>query len=330
MAFGLGRGLEALIPTTKPARTPRPASDTDSQSTSTSATRRGAFLQTSNIKVSAETGTLQVPIENITENPRQPRKRFTPDKLEDLANSIKAHGILEPLVVSPTARTGSYILIAGERRLRAAEMAGLATVPVVIRETNDQAKLELALVENIQRQDLNPLEEARAMRNLVEDFKMTQAQVAKRLGRSAVAVSNTIRLLDLAPEVQKAVLEERISEGHARAILTCKYHAQQVELLQQVVNLRLSVRQIERLASRLTKPLRKTSTVSVPDVDPVVEEEAKELSRHLGAKVQMINAASGGRIVIEYYSEAERQRVVRQILKNTTPAAKGDLSRFTV
>ncbi len=324
MAFGLGRGLEALIPTTKPARTPRPASHADASPTNAQDAR-------SEVAVSLVTGTLQIAIEKITPNPHQPRKRFTPDKLEDLANSIKAHGILEPLVVSPSSVAGSYILIAGERRLRAAEMAGFATVPVVIRETDNQQKLELALVENIQRQDLNPLEEARAMRKLVAEFKLTQVQVARRLGRSAVAVSNTIRLLDLAPDVQQAVLEERISEGHARAILTCKSYTQQIELLLQVENLHLSVRQIERLASRLSKPMQKNESTAVADVDPMVEEEAKELSRHLGAKVQMVNATRGGRIVIEYYSEAERQRVVRQILKSAqTPAEKTNLARFTV
>ena len=172
MAFGLGRGLEALIPTTKSGSAP---------------------VRTNYLGTKESEGLLHIGIERITPNPHQPRTRFHPIKIAELADSIKKHGILEPLVVSPADAPGMYVLVAGERRLRAAEMAGLRTVPAVVRATNSQDKLELALVENLQRQDLNPLEEARALRKLLDQFGLTIEQVAKRLGRATSTVSHGLK-----------------------------------------------------------------------------------------------------------------------------------------
>jgi ParB family chromosome partitioning protein len=302
MAFGLGKGLEALIPNKKPVR-PDP--------------------------VVAPVGVSEVELGKIQPNPHQPRKRFAVEHLEDLASSIRAHGILEPLVVSPSSGDG-YILVAGERRLRAAELAGLKKVPVVVRATDDREKLELALVENIQRQDLNPLEEARALRKLLRDFRLSQQAVAERVGRSRSAVANCLRLLDLAPEVQKALLEETISEGHARALLGCSSQARQLEILQQIVELHLSVRHVERMVKTMSTPLEKrSSSPSLPD--PRLERDARQLGRALGTRVQLVGAPRGGRIVIEYYSEDERARLVKQLTQIEKSARRTEtLNEFSV
>ena len=297
MAFGLGRGLEALIPNKKPTRSNpvQPA------------------------------GMLEVAIDQIKPNPHQPRKRFNVEKLDELASSIREHGILEPLVVSPDGTSGKYILIAGERRLRASELAGLKKVPVVIRITDNQEKLELALIENIQRQDLNALDEAKALRKLVREFSLSQAQVAKKVGRSRPAIANSLRLLDLPAEIQRAVLEERISEGHGRAILGAPTQAQQIELLQQIEELHLSVRQTERLAQQAA-PKKHTERASI-QVDPQLITLARRLGSHLGARVQIIAAPRGGRIVIEYYSTEERDRLANKITgqKEKLSSAEGEL-----
>jgi ParB family chromosome partitioning protein len=292
MAFGLGRGLEALIPNKKPVRS--------------------APVQPA--------GMLEVAIDQITPNPHQPRKRFNVEKLDELASSIKEHGILEPLVVSPEG-TG-YILIAGERRLRAAELAGLKKVPVVVRATDNQEKLELALIENIQRQDLNALDEAKALRKLVRDFNLSQAEVAKQVGRSRPAIANSLRLLDLPAEIQRAVLEERISEGHARAILAAPTQAQQIELLRQIEETHLSVRQTERLARQVAP--KKTVERAADPIDPQLVNVARKLSSHLGTRVQVISAPRGGRIVVEYYSTEERDRVVNKMLGQREKLSSAD------
>ncbi|MFO0702691.1 MAG: ParB/RepB/Spo0J family partition protein [Candidatus Andersenbacteria bacterium] len=297
MAFGLGRGLESLIPTkaSKPSSRPAPLPAR-----------------------TAPAATTEVAIVDLVANPRQPRKTFPLPELETLAASIKTHGILEPLVVSPGATTGQFVLVAGERRLRAAELAGLAKVPVVVRDTDDREKLELALIENIQRQDLNPLEEARALKQLLEDFKLNHNEVAARVGRSRPAVSNILRLLELAPEAQRALLAGRISAGHARALLACSGHAQQVELLQVTEQQRLSVRDVERLAAqavRGSQPSRRARGADDASAgDPAAEAAARKLSRQLGTRVQVITTGQAGRIVVEYSDAAERERIVDTML----------------
>ena len=317
VAFGLGRGLESLIPS-KPAKP-------------SAAAKRVAAAAANAPRVTNE-----VAISDIVPNPRQPRKSFSLPELESLADSIKTHGILEPLVVSPGSTQGQFVLVAGERRLRAAELAGLAKVPVVVRETDDHEKLELALIENIQRQDLNPIEEARAFKQLIEDFKLTQLDVAKRVGRARASVTNIMRLLDLAPECQRALLEGRITAGHARALLTCPSKAQQVELLALAEAQKMSVRDVERLAIRASRAAGITGQggrpAKEPEIaDPGAEVVARKLSRHLGTRVQVVTTPQhSGRIVVEYSSEDERDRIVDQVLGAGRRTKAAAASEFTV
>ncbi len=284
MAFGLGRGLEALIPNkaVKPVR-PDPVA----------------------------TGLMQVQLTCIVPNPHQPRKQFKLPELEELAASIKEHGILEPLVISPGRKPGQYILIAGERRLRAAEMAGLATVPVVVRQTDDQEKLELALIENIQRQDLNPLEEAKALRKLLRDFGLSQAQVAQRVGRSRPAVGNCLRLLDLAAEVQQALLNEQISEGHAKVLLGITGQ-DQIALMREIIARHLSVRQTEQRMREILLQKNPRKVVRALSKDAAAEGAARAMTQHLGAKVT-IDGITSGKISIQYHTREERDRLVGKI-----------------
>ncbi|MDP2587217.1 MAG: ParB/RepB/Spo0J family partition protein [bacterium] len=308
MAFGLGRGLEALIPNTtdKPVR-PDPV---------------------------VATGALEIEIAAIKPNPFQPRKQFSLPELEDLASSIREHGILEPLVISPTARTGAYTLVAGERRLRAAELAGLATVPVVIRQTDDQEKLELALIENIQRQDLNPLEEARALRKLLRDFSLSQDQVAKRVGRSRPAVANCVRLLELSSDVQQALLSSQISSGHAKCMVVLS-REHQIALLQEIMREGLSVRQTEARVRQLSRSTASGSIKSGgrPTGDAETQNLGRVLSQHLGAKVEVSPGANSGKITIIYHSAEERARIVDKIIGEPEQQSSSNLrerSEFTV
>src|SRR5574339_228971 len=232
---GLGKGLDALIPAGK--GTPGEAG-----------------------------GITQISIDSIQRNPRQPREKFDIEELENLAASIREHGVIQPLIVSPT-RGGTYTLIAGERRLQASRKAGLKTVPVVIRHATDQQLLELALIENVQRADLNPIEEAEAYQNLSKEFKMSHETIAARVGKSRVAVTNTLRLLDASAAVKQALVDGRITEGHARALLALSTAKSQETLLNQVVNLDLSVRQTEAMARNYGAQRTATKKKSGPSAD---------------------------------------------------------------
>jgi ParB family chromosome partitioning protein len=256
-------------------------------------------------------GVTQVPVENIRRNPRQPRVQFNAQELEELATSIREHGILQPLVVSP-GEDGSYVLIAGERRLEAARKAGLRTVPVVIRHATDQQLLELALIENVQRADLNPLEEAEAFRHLIDEFGLSHEAVAARLGKSRVAVTNTLRLLEAAPAVKQALVDGKISEGHARALLALPSLRAQEAALQTVINLDLSVRQTEQLARKLAgeKPASKRKPTQSPDVSEVEQ----RLRSSLGTKVTLRHGKKGGTITIHYYSDEELDALLGKLL----------------
>lgn len=256
-------------------------------------------------------GVSQIPLENIRRNPRQPRIQFNPQELDELAASIREHGILQPLVVSP-GEDGTYVLIAGERRLEAARKAGLVTVPVVIRHATDQQLLELALIENVQRADLNPLEEAEAFRHLIDEFGLSHEAVAARLGKSRVAVTNTLRLLEAAPAVKQALVDGKITEGHARALLALPSLRAQEAALQTVINLDLSVRQTEQLARKLAgeKPASKQKPVQSPDVSEVEQ----RLRSSLGTKVTLRHGKKGGTITIHYYSEEELDALLGKLL----------------
>ena len=275
---GLGKGLEALIP----------------------------------LAEEPKGGVTEVPASAIAPNPMQPRTALDPQALAELAASVREHGLIQPLIVT---RQGpeQYQLIAGERRWQAARMAGLATVPVIVKEATPQQILELALVENIQRADLNALEEASAFRQLVEEFGLTQEQVAERVGKSRVAVTNTMRLLRLPAEVKQALADGTLYEGHARALLALPTTEAQIAGLKTVLHKALSVRQTEELVRRLlAEPLPKKPQRPVNPETQALEEEFRD---SLGTRVNLYRNRKGrGRLVIHFYSEEELQSLYDVII----------------
>ena len=274
---GLGRGLAALIP----------------QREETSGT-----------------GAIELPISAISRNPYQPRHGVEQSALEELAQSIAEHGVLQPILVTQTP-TG-YRLIAGERRLRASELAGLDRIPAVVRTASESDQLSWALIENLQRADLNALEEAHAYQRLIDEFGLTHDEIAHRVGRARSTITNTLRLLELAPAVQQAVLAGQITEGHARAIAGVADHQLQETLLAQVVARGLSVRQTEEVA-------RRARTAATPQVrrqaasSPDVERLERGLREALATKVTLSSARRGGRITIEYYDEDDLERIYERL-----------------
>ncbi len=254
-----------------------------------------------------------LPVDAIRPNPRQPRSHFSPEALEELAASIREHGIIQPLVVAQAPDGEGYILIAGERRLQAAKKAGLTRVPALVREASEQQLLELALIENIQRADLNPLETAEAYRQLHEEFGLSHEEIARRVGKSRVAVSNTLRLLKLPPAVQKALLEGRISEGHARALLGLASAKAQQAALQTVESKRLTVRQTEELVRRLQgeRPTARPRKTAAPELRDL---EAR-LETALGTRVRLTRSRKGGTITIYYYSDEELEALLHRLEK---------------
>ena len=279
---GLGRGLGALIP------------------------------QRSGSHASA----IEIPISRISPNPYQPRKRFNPADLASLRASIAAHGVLQPILVSETP-TG-YQLVAGERRLRAAQAAGLDRIPAVIRQLVDRDQLELALVENLQRADLDPIETADAYRQLINRFGLSQDDVATRVGRARSTVANTLRLLELAPEIQAAVADGRLTEGHGRALGGLPAELQG-RVLDSVIGQELSVRQTEELVRRLRepKPMGGEEPTTAPRTDPELRRVEEDLRLALGTKVSLARSRRGGRIVIEYYSDEELGRLYDRLTGGT-------------
>ncbi len=276
---GLGKGLDALIPS--------------NSQTTTSAS-----------------GVTQVAVDLIQRNPRQPREKFDINELENLAASIREHGVIQPLIVAP-GKNGVYTLIAGERRLQASRKAGLKTVPVVIRNATDQQLLELAIIENVQRADLNAIEEAEAYQNMSKEFKMSHETIAQRVGKSRVAVTNTLRLLDACAAVKQALVDNRISEGHARAMLALTSAKAQEALLNQIINLDLSVRSTEMLARKYSgqKPATKKKTASSADVNDV----ERRLRSSLGTKVALKHGKKGGTVTIYYYSDEELDTLLEKL-----------------
>ncbi len=276
---GLGRGLDAIIPApTEP-----------------------------------KSGTEMVPIDSIIPNPRQPRSIMAEEGLNELAESIRQHGILQPLIVTNEGEN-LYVLIAGERRWRAARIAGLDSVPVIFREANDRDRLELALIENVQRADLMPLETAEAYRQLAEEFNLTHDEIALRVGKSRVAVTNTMRLLKLPEVVQNAILSGDITEGHARALLALGTSQSQMAVLQTIIRNDLSVRQTEELVKKYggeKAPIRPK-----PDVPIELKEIENRLREHLGTRVTVNHGKKGGSLVIYYYSNEELNSVLDTILKS--------------
>ncbi|HSW41430.1 MAG TPA: ParB/RepB/Spo0J family partition protein [Patescibacteria group bacterium] len=275
----LGRGLAALIPQAV-ASTPGPA---------------------------------EIAISQVERNPHQPRTQFGDEALGELAASITAHGVLQPILVTETL--DGYRLVAGERRLRAALMAGLERIPAIIRQADDQDQLELALVENLQRTDLNAMDAARAYRQLRDQFGLTNEAIADRLGKARPTIANTLRLLDLEPEVQDAIGAGAIGEGHGRAMLGLAPLAQR-EILALAISRRLSVRQVEELARRLREDAGPARTASLArKLDAETERVEDDLRRALGTKVRLARTRRGGRIIIEWYSNEELGRLYERLTR---------------
>lgn len=260
---------------------------------------------------------LEVDIELVEPNSEQPRTRFAEEALEELAQSIKANGIIQPIVVRSIG--GRYQIVAGERRWRAAQRAGVHRVPVVVKDVSDEKLLELALIENIQRHDLNPVEEARAYRKLIDSIGLTQEQVAERVGKSRNIIATSMRILRLPAEVLKMVEEEKLSTGHARALLMTDDAAAQKRLAKVIVEMNLSVREAEKAAKRVHKGEKEPEKKKAAPVvtDPNVRAAEVKLQRHLGSsvKIKPIQGEKAGRIEIEFYTLTDLDRIYDLILK---------------
>jgi len=287
---GLGKGLDALIP---------------------QADKHASQFSAETLHKAHE-GVREIPVTTIDPNPRQPRANFDPDELSELAASIQEHGIIQPLILSPGGKNDRYILIAGERRLMAAKQAGLKTVPVILRDSSEQGRLELALIENVQRADLSPLETAYAYYQLSEEFNLSHGEIANRVGKSRVSVTNTLRLLNLPPSVLEALRDNKISEGHARALLALPNVQAQAAVLKSVIGNGLNVRQTEELVRKLSgeKPARKPK----PEPTAEVKELEERLRSSLGTKVNLKHGRKGGTITIHYYSNEELEGLLQRFL----------------
>jgi len=253
----------------------------------------------------------QIPINQIEQNPLQPRENFDHSELEELINSIKKHGILQPLIVTQKT-SGSYQLIAGERRLRASEVLELETVPCLIRKAEELEKLELALIENIQRSDLNPIEEARAYQKLVDEFHLTQEEVAEKVGKKRATIANTLRLLDLPEEIQQALRQKKITTGHAKVILAAESEAERLKIFKKILTSDLTVRQTEGEV----KKIKVKSHYRTVEKDLETEEKEDRLRQALGTKVSINKKDQGGQVEIEYYSAEELNDLIEKITKS--------------
>ena len=251
-------------------------------------------------------GAQLLPLQKVEPNPLQPRKNFDPDELQALADSIAMHGVIQPLTVRQLP-SGFYQIIAGERRWRAARMAGLSEIPVVVIEADNKKAMELALIENLQRADLNPIEEAQGYQQLMTDYGMTQELAAERVGKSRPAVANALRLLSLCPAVLELVEQGRLSAGHARALLAIKSAPEQYAVAMKVINLQLSVRQTENMCKNLTRKPKQEQPKPIA-VDYIAECE-KTLSKRLSRGVRIVNGKRKGRVELEYYGEEDLQQL---------------------
>lgn len=284
---GLGRGLNTLIPSA-------PAKDTESEK-----------IIKKDEQIKSE---IMVPILKVEPNPDQPRRQFDEDSLQELADSIKQYGILQPLIVKK--HENFYEIIAGERRWRAAKLAGLKEVPVLIRDYAENEIVEIALIENIQREDLNPIEEALAYKRLMEEFSLKQDQVASKVSKSRAAITNSLRLLKLDQRVQNLLSEEMITTGHARALLAINDSDQQYEIAMKVFDEKLSVREIEKLVKQMSKQKEETPREENKVHEYLFASMEESLKQALGSKVNIKNKNNKGRIEIEYYSKEELDRLV--------------------
>lgn len=306
--FGLGRGLASLIPQKK-TNLPEEDKKSDGSKEDIGQKDGSPFLKESEIIIpERKNGNVEeIDIIRVAPNPHQPRKNFSPEKLQELADSIRQHGILQPIVVSQNG--DQYEVIAGERRLQAAKLAGLTKVPALIREATDQQKLELAIIENVQRHDLNSVEEARSYMKLVQEFGLKQEEVADKVGKSRSAVANKLRLLSLPIEIQRALIEGKITEGHAKAILAIVNPEKQRALFELILKSNLTVRQTEDKTREISVRPHKR----VIAMDPEIKKIEEELVAKLGTKVKVSKAGMGGRIIIDYYSKEELDNLISKI-----------------
>ena len=273
--FGLGKGLGALIPEQEDSN---------------------------------ESGALKIPINRIKSNVEQPRKAFHNESIAELAESIKQHGIIQPLILKEEG--DNYLIVAGERRWRAAKMAGIKEVPAVVMELTNKQVLEISLIENIQREDLNPIEEAVAYKKLLTEFEITQEELSKIMGKSRVAITNIMRLINLDSRVQEYLIEGVLSEGHGRALLGVKDGDLQYEVAQKVIDDEMSVRELEKVIKQINTQTEVKEAKSDQELNTYYKDVRDKLQDHFGTKVNLSNKKNKGKIEIEYYSGEDLQRIL--------------------
>lgn len=289
----LGKGLDSLLPRVQGNAAPAPVHPS--------------------APVESEGGKpREIGVEDIDRNPFQTRTRVDESELSELAASITANGVVQPILVRPQAN-GRFQLIAGERRWQASKLAGKKTIPAILRQVSDEQALEITIVENLQRADLNPMEQARAFERLSREFHMTQEQIATRTGKDRVSVSNYMRLLSLPEGIQKLVDGSQLSFGHAKALMGLKFHPDMEKTAQRVANLSLSVRQTETLVQGMLNPEKKKEPKPEPQVDPNVKEVEERLQRALGLKVHIEDKNGRGRVIIEYADIADFDGLLEQL-----------------
>ena len=299
---GLGRGLDALFPEKTVQSKPKTVKTVKEEKKVAVDTKKSSQQETSN-------GERMMKISMIEPNREQPRKKFDEDALQELSESIKKYGILQPLLVSD--KKDYYEIVAGERRWRAAKMAGLKEVPVVVKEFSTQEIVEISLIENIQREDLNPVEEAMAYKRLIDEFHLKQDEIAERVSKSRTAVTNSMRLLKLDSRVQQMMVDEMISAGHARAILAISDPEQQYNAAMKVFDEKLSVRETEKLVKSILTPTKKKPVVSNPTEDAIYESLEEKMKGITGTRVFIHRKKNNkGKIEIEYYSRDDLDRII--------------------
>ena len=299
---GLGRGLDALFPEKTVQSKPKTVKTVKEEKKVAVDTKKSSQQETSN-------GERMMKISMIEPNREQPRKKFDEDALQELSESIKQYGILQPLLVSD--KKDYYEIVAGERRWRAAKMAGLKEVPVVVKEFSTQEIVEISLIENIQREDLNPVEEAMAYKRLIDEFHLKQDEIAERVSKSRTAVTNSMRLLKLDSRVQQMMVDEMISAGHARAILAISDPEQQYDAAMKVFDEKLSVRETEKLVKSILTPTKKKPVVSNPTEDAIYESLEEKMKGITGTRVFIHRKKNNkGKIEIEYYSRDDLDRII--------------------
>lgn len=296
--MALGRGLASLIPQKKI----QPQAGAPLKTAATSVVSEGEALD-------AKKHVLHIPLAKIAPNPAQPRKHFDASELQNLCDSIKEHGVLQPILVREVG-AGVYHIIAGERRFQASKMAGLTEIPAIIKEVSDQQNVEIALVENIQRHDLNPIEEAKAYQKLHEDFGLSQEEVAKKVGRNRTTIANTMRLLELPEEVKKGLVDGKISEGHARALLSETNREKQIAIYHEILDKKLTVRQVENFSKTTPSTTQTSQAAGLP---PVLKNRVSEIEQKVGTRVVLTKNGQRGKVTLQFFSDDELESILSKL-----------------